>query len=155
MPTAEPNYYDSQASAAAELQIDVFLVKAAKRAGCTAFRSGRVYRAELVAWLKRNAPPVRASSTAGNGDEFRFCIPQSFQWNDKSDRRSLLIELPEFLHHAHSRGQLSTAEYVRIGDATVRLVINLATVWGAEIDVLGYFNGWVETKRRAAQAGPC
>ncbi len=53
-------YFDSQASAAAILNIDLYKLRAAKRAGCPAFRSGRVYRQELLDWFeeqdRRNTP---------------------------------------------------------------------------------------------------
>jgi len=47
----EVAYFDSQASAAAALKIDISELRKAKREGCPAFRSGRVYRAELLRWL--------------------------------------------------------------------------------------------------------
>jgi hypothetical protein len=45
-------YFDSQASAAASLGIDIYKLRAAKRDGCPAFRSGRVYREELLQWFE-------------------------------------------------------------------------------------------------------
>ena len=50
----ETEYFDSQASAAGSLGISVHKIRDAKRAGCKAFRSGRVYRAELLDWLAKN-----------------------------------------------------------------------------------------------------
>jgi len=44
----QPGYFDSQAAAAAALKIDIEELRAAKREGCPAFRSGRVYRDELL-----------------------------------------------------------------------------------------------------------
>ena len=44
-------YFDSQAQAAAVLKLDIYELREAKAAGCPAFRSGRVYRDELLAWL--------------------------------------------------------------------------------------------------------
>jgi hypothetical protein len=44
-------YFDSQASAAAALKIDICKLRDAKREGCSAFRSGRVYRRALLDWL--------------------------------------------------------------------------------------------------------
>ena len=51
----QPAYFDSQASAAAALKIDVDDLREAKREGCPAFRSGRVYRYELLSWLEARA----------------------------------------------------------------------------------------------------
>jgi hypothetical protein len=47
----KPAYFDSQASAAATLKIDVSELREAKAEGCPAFRSGRVYTAPLLAWF--------------------------------------------------------------------------------------------------------
>jgi hypothetical protein len=47
-----PAYYDSQAVAAASENVDIYEIREAKREGCPAFRSGRVYRDELLAWLE-------------------------------------------------------------------------------------------------------
>src|SRR5437868_410994 len=49
-------YFDSQASAAAVLKISIDEIRCAKRAGCPAFRSGRVYKKELLKWLAENKP---------------------------------------------------------------------------------------------------
>ena len=51
----QPGYFDSQAAAAAALKIDIEELRAAKREGCPAFRSGRVYRDELLSWLEARA----------------------------------------------------------------------------------------------------
>ena len=47
-------YFDSQASAAAVLKISIDEIRCAKRAGCPAFRSGRVYEKPLLRWLAKN-----------------------------------------------------------------------------------------------------
>jgi hypothetical protein len=51
----QPAYFDSQASAAAALKIAIDELREAKREGCPAFRSGRVYRDELLSWLEERA----------------------------------------------------------------------------------------------------
>ena len=51
----QPAYFDSQASAGAALKIDIDDLREAKREGCPAFRSGRVYRDELLRWLETRA----------------------------------------------------------------------------------------------------
>ena len=59
-----PAYFDSQVQAAAMLNINVYDVKAAKAAGCPAFRGGgRIRSKEFVAWLKkRNIERERQAS---------------------------------------------------------------------------------------------
>jgi len=51
----QPAYFDSQAAAAAALKVEIDEIRDAKREGCTAFRSGRVYGKELLNWLERKA----------------------------------------------------------------------------------------------------
>jgi hypothetical protein len=50
----EVAYFDSQASAAAALNISIEEIRRAKRAGCPAFRSGRVYKKPLLKCLAKN-----------------------------------------------------------------------------------------------------
>jgi hypothetical protein len=52
----EVAYFDSQASAAGALNISIEEIRRAKRAGCPAFRSGRVYKKPLLKWLAGNKP---------------------------------------------------------------------------------------------------
>lgn len=61
-----PAYFDSQAQAAAVLNIDIYKLRDAKREGCPAFRSGRVYHDELLDWFgrKRQRRELTASSDA-------------------------------------------------------------------------------------------
>jgi hypothetical protein len=47
-----PTFADSMKAAAGMLKLDVSIVEAAKRAGCQAFRSSRVYLSELEDYLK-------------------------------------------------------------------------------------------------------
>jgi hypothetical protein len=51
-----PPYFDSQAQAAAVLKLDIYQLREAKRQGCPAFRSGRVYGKELLSWLAEDRP---------------------------------------------------------------------------------------------------
>lgn len=63
-----PASFDSQASAAASLRVELEEIRQAKRDGCAAFKSGRVYQKPLVAWLRKrgilqksfsfSAPPI-------------------------------------------------------------------------------------------------
>jgi hypothetical protein len=64
-----PPYFDSQAQAAAALNIDIYKLRDAKREGCSAFRSGRVYCEELLDWLEEKR--LRKEAAASNGDESR------------------------------------------------------------------------------------
>jgi hypothetical protein len=62
----QPAYFDSQAAAAAALEIDIDELRDAKRRGCPAFRSGRVYRDELIRWLEAKQLG-KIGSVASNG----------------------------------------------------------------------------------------
>ena len=64
-----PGYFDSQASAAATLKIDISELREAKTEGCPAFRSGRVYTAPLLDWLakKRQRGADLAAAKTANG----------------------------------------------------------------------------------------
>ena len=62
----QPAYFDSQASAAAALKIDICELREAKRQGCPAFRSGRVYGDELLSWLQARGLQ-KTGSVASNG----------------------------------------------------------------------------------------
>ena len=66
-----PPYFDSQASAAATLKIDISELRQAKAEGCPAFRSGRVYTAPLLAWFaekRRRRAELAAAKTADESD---------------------------------------------------------------------------------------
>ena len=58
----QPAYFDSQAAAAAALNIEIDDIREAKREGCPAFRSGRVYGKELLSWLETRALQNSASA---------------------------------------------------------------------------------------------
>jgi hypothetical protein len=95
----EPAYYDSQASAAAALQLEVYTLRDAKRDGCPAFRSGRVYRGPLLEWFA--AKKARVLGGAGDpGKEIRQAILDSalqyqreeINFQEFFDRTTLLVE---------------------------------------------------------------
>src|SRR5260370_31447197 len=66
----QPAYFDSQASAAAALGIDIHELREAKRQGCPAFRSGRVYRDEFLRWREaRELEKVGSVGADGAGIE--------------------------------------------------------------------------------------
>ena len=69
--TKLPPYFDSQASAAATLKIDISELRQAKAEGCPAFRSGRVYTAPLLAWFaekRQRRAELAAAKTADESD---------------------------------------------------------------------------------------
>jgi hypothetical protein len=56
-----PNSFDSIRAASAGLKIPISKLRKIKAAGCPGFRSGRVFPAEIVAWLKSHpAAPAQA-----------------------------------------------------------------------------------------------
>lgn len=77
----QPAYFDSQASAAAALNIDIEALREAKRQGCPAFRSGRVYRDQLLSWLQeRDLKKTGSIKANGAGlEENRFVIAQTIR----------------------------------------------------------------------------
>lgn len=77
----QPAYFDSQASAAAALGINIEELREAKRQGCPAFRSGRVYRDELLSWLQaRDFKKIGSVKANGAGlEENRFAIAQTIR----------------------------------------------------------------------------
>jgi hypothetical protein len=77
----QPAYFDSQASAAAALNIDIEELREAKCQGCPAFRSGRVYREQLLSWLQAR-DLKKIGSVKLNGvevEEGRFAIAQTIR----------------------------------------------------------------------------
>jgi len=91
----QPAYFDSQASAAAALRIDIYELREAKRQGCPAFRSGRIYGDEYLNW--RQARELeKVGSVAANGigiEEGRSIIAQTIR--DISVCASLGVLTPE------------------------------------------------------------
>ena len=77
----QPAYFDSQAAASSILNIDIYELREAKRQGCPAFRSGRVYREELLKWFQaRNLEKLGSVSWNGNGlEEGRSVIAQTIR----------------------------------------------------------------------------
>src|SRR5438876_2330081 len=77
----QPAYFDSQASAAAALEIDIYELREAKRQGCPAFRSGRVYRDELLTWLQaKELEKIGSVASTGIGlEKGRSVIAQTIR----------------------------------------------------------------------------
>jgi hypothetical protein len=128
-------YFDSQASAAAALKLDVYDLRDAKAAGCPAFRSGRVYRDELIKWFENRAHESTARRAAKSDDE----IVSADAWKD---RRSVLFEVLEFLHDAYQDKRIDLATYAKIGTPTVEFIIKIGKAWDAGIDASGFRQTW-------------
>jgi hypothetical protein len=130
-----PEYFDSQAQAATALDVPIDELRAAKRSGCEAFRSGRVYRAPLLEWLARNFKPRQQRASAAKS------VPS---WNAQDTRRGHLFALFDALEDAHSGGELADKEFAAIGSKTLEIVIRLGRLWDAGIDEAGYRQRWRE-----------
>ena len=113
-------YFDSIASAAATLKVATDVLREAKAAGCPAFRSGRVYRDELLRWF--NEHPIsrkRPEAPSLEGPEF-LGVPLDWE-----RRRELLFVLGDFLDCLFDDAVLSAAEYRKLGDKTIPLIIKI------------------------------
>lgn len=134
----QPDYFDSQASASAQLHIPLSDIRNAKACGCVAFRSGRVYGKELLAWLKKEAEARPFSEGAHDH------LPEDWE-----ERLGMIFEVGEFLDHALYSRKIGAADYRRIGDKTIPLLVQLAKAWDAGIDAPGYLGRWMELRRRS------
>ena len=84
----EPSYFDSQASAAAALNLDIYDLREAKREGCRAFKSGRVYRDELLNWFEEKRRG--AVENGGNEKEMQQLAGNTILWLLKCENAGLL-----------------------------------------------------------------
>jgi len=130
-----PPYFDSQAQAAAMLGISIYEVKAAKAAGCLAFRGGRIRTKEFQAWF--NAP-----YDYGTEDEHDKPIISAFVDWRKRWRREMLDSLMLYLQAALREKQISAEQFCAIGAETIPLVIELGRVWDAGINEPRYRERW-------------
>ena len=91
----QPAYFESQASAAAALEIDIEELRDAKREGCPAFRSGRVYLDQLLSWLqeKRSAAIRSIGSNGARSENAKAVITQTIR--GISDCADLGVLTPE------------------------------------------------------------
>ena len=131
-----PAYYDSQAAAAAALGIDIYEIREAKRQGCPAFRSGRVYRDELLQWFERKRERARERQRDADCDDEIVSV------TDWEHRRSRLFDVLEFLHSAYKDKRIDLVKYAELGEATVEQMIKLGEVWNAGIDAPGWRETW-------------
>jgi hypothetical protein len=117
-------YFDNQGAAAAVLKLDVYELREAKAAGCPAFRSGRIYRDELLPWLvewrrRQRAGQATSKSTVGMidhdlGQQAREDneLPRS-HWDRKKARLDY--------ERAVFRFDLEKEKYLETNEATVAL----------------------------------
>lgn len=132
-----PPYFDSQAQAAAMLGISIYEVKAAKAAGCLAFRGGRIRTKEFQAWL--NTP--YDYSTEDEDDDARPIISAFVDWR-KRWRREMLDSLMLYLQAALKEKEITAEQFCAIGAKTISLVIELGRVWDAGINETRYRERW-------------
>ncbi len=105
-----PEYFDSQASAAASLGIDIDKIREAKRAGCKAFRSGRVYQTALLEWFEEKRAARLARNPAGpNGAE-----------DNAKVRLRWFCEAIICLMRARDAGGLSDEQFFELTDPIVK-----------------------------------
>jgi len=131
-----PPYFDSQAQAAAMLGISIYEVKAAKAAGCLAFRGGRIRTKEFQAWL--HAPYDYATD---DEDDCQPTISAFVDWR-KRWRREMLDSLMLYLQAALREKQITAEQFCAIGAETIPLVIELGRVWDAGINEPRYRERW-------------
>ena len=121
----QPLYYDSQAAAAAALNIDIYEIRVAKRQGCPAFRSGRVYRRELLDWLAKHRPHALRR---GN-DATPFPLEPANTGNEKTDRALDVAGAIVALTHCANRGLIADDRYLEIGTEIVRSITDELKEW--------------------------
>jgi hypothetical protein len=132
-----PAYFDSQAQAAAMLDISIYDVKSAKAAGCPAFRNGgRILTKELLAWLNENRAP-RERTKEDNPDDHFGLAPEE-RWREAG------ILTMVFMQVAAERAALSFDQWEKIGLMAVQLAENLAKCWGVPWD------GWTGSEESRA-----
>lgn len=84
---SESRTFDSLKAAAAGLRLPLRVLQAAKRAGCTAFRSNRVYASELLAWLEANPAAIEMAGEDPRDEKIREEIRKLRIANDAKEGR--------------------------------------------------------------------
>jgi hypothetical protein len=132
-----PAYFDSQAQAAAILRIDVSELREAKAEGCSAFRSGRVYTAPLLAWFaekrQRRAELAAAKKTedildSGPADDsdIKSAINDGELPKSHWDRKKARLDYERALY----RFEVEKEKYVELNEITIavgQMLVGLRT----------------------------
>lgn len=87
MKTEKPRVFDSLKAAAAALRLPMRTLQLAKQAGCPAFKSNRVYEAELLQWLEANAETIQAAGGDPRDEKLREEIRKLRIANDAKEGR--------------------------------------------------------------------
>lgn len=123
-----PPFFDSQASAASQLGISIDDLREAKRAGCPAFRSGRVYHEPLLKWLEqkrsREAPATRPPRGVTPAEDDLL-----FHREEWEARRDVLFALVDRVQNGFEAGQLDAKEYGMLAMGAVQAACALAEAW--------------------------
>jgi hypothetical protein len=121
----QPAYFDSQASAAAALGIDIDKIRQAKAAGCPAFRSGRVYRDDLLAWFeeKRRLPAAESNR------------------DSRIDRTMPVAQAIVALTDCANLGMITDDQYFEIGTEILRSITDEIKDWSQGKPLI---DDWVE-----------
>jgi hypothetical protein len=128
-----PEYFDSQAQAAAMLNMSIYDIKAAKARGCPAFRGGRIRRREFEIWWKEKFEPAPTSETSDDEEDDWPRIYNVVGWPYKACRREMLFSLIEYIEKALKDDQITGEGFCAMGEKTIPLVIELGRIWGAPI----------------------
>lgn len=124
MATKEYTNFASMRAAAAQLEIDISILRDARARGCTAFRdSGGVHREKLLAWLKENARPTNLETPQTPPEDFEedYDIPdeaggvgqtlQSLQAYERRLKKQLdQIERQTNLHPSEKEARVEKAQ---------------------------------------------
>jgi hypothetical protein len=124
-----PEIFTSQGQAAAMLKTDVYVIRAAKAAGCPAFvGSGRIRAKELQAWLENRAARDRKEDKSeSKPGAFPDRIELPTNWDVRGQFMVLLVG---FVHMAFYQGRLTLEEYLRVAQKTFQWAAELARSWG-------------------------
>lgn len=106
-----------------------------------------MYRDELLRWLKEHRSST-SKADAIDADEPEY-LGVPLDWKN---RRELLFVLHDFLDCLFADGVLSAADYRKLGDKTIPLIIKIGRVWNAGIDEAGYRDRWRECREGALRS---
>jgi len=83
----EGRTFDSLKAAATALRLPIRALQRAKQAGCPAFRSNRVYEAELLQWMEANPETIEAAGDDPRDEKLREEIRKLRIANDAKEGR--------------------------------------------------------------------